>query len=87
MKKLLASLNRSGLAALTKRRRQVASLVCRGLSNRAIAEKLGLSEGTVKVHLQAIFEKLDLHSRTELTTGRSWQVRARLTLAASASGG
>jgi two-component system nitrate/nitrite response regulator NarL len=68
MKKLLAGLNRSGLAALTKRRRQVASLVCRGLSNRAIAEKLGLSEGTVKVHLHAIFEKLDLHSRTELTT-------------------
>jgi two-component system, NarL family, nitrate/nitrite response regulator NarL len=66
MKKLLTS--RLGLAALTKRRRQVASLVCRGLSNRAIAEKLGLSEGTVKVHLQAIFGKLDLHSRTELTS-------------------
>ena len=39
-----------------------------GLSNRAIAEKLGLTVVTVKVHMHAIFEKLDLHSRTELTS-------------------
>jgi two-component system nitrate/nitrite response regulator NarP len=43
-------------------------LVSKGLSNRAIAEKLGLTVGTVKVHMHAIFEKLDLHSRTELTS-------------------
>jgi DNA-binding NarL/FixJ family response regulator len=54
------------LAALTDRRRQVAKLACRGLSNREIAEKLGLTEGTVKIHLHAIYEKLDVHSRTEL---------------------
>jgi DNA-binding NarL/FixJ family response regulator len=59
---------RSLLTALTRRRRQVATLVCRGLSNRAIAEKLGVTEGTVKIHMHAIYEKLDIHSRTELTT-------------------
>jgi two-component system, NarL family, nitrate/nitrite response regulator NarL len=54
------------LAGLTDRRRQVASLVCRGLSNRAIAQKLHVAEGTVKVHLHAIYEKLNIHSRTKL---------------------
>jgi len=52
--------------ALTKRRRQVAKLACRGLSNREIAEKLGVNEGTVKVHLHAVYEKLNIHSRTKL---------------------
>jgi two-component system nitrate/nitrite response regulator NarP len=54
------------LHALTKRRRQVAKLACRGLSNREIAEKLGVNEGTVKVHLHAVYEKLNIHSRTKL---------------------
>jgi two-component system nitrate/nitrite response regulator NarP len=56
------------IAALTKRWREVVSLVRRGLSNRAIAERLGVSEGTVKVHLHAIYEKLDIHSRIELVS-------------------
>src|SRR5690349_667139 len=54
------------LAGLTNRRRQVATLVTRGLSNRDIAEKLSVTEGTVKVHLHAIYEKLNIHSRTKL---------------------
>jgi two-component system nitrate/nitrite response regulator NarP len=54
------------LRALTRRRRQVAKLACRGLSNREIAEKLGILEGTVKVHLHAVYEKLNIHSRTRL---------------------
>jgi two-component system nitrate/nitrite response regulator NarL len=61
------SSNRSRrLTRLTDRRRQVATLVCRGLSNRAIAQKLDVTEGTVKVHLHAIYEKLNIHSRTKL---------------------
>jgi two-component system nitrate/nitrite response regulator NarP len=60
------SANAEPLRALTRRRRQVAKLACRGLSNREIAEKLGLIEGTVKVHLHAIYEKLNIHSRTKL---------------------
>jgi DNA-binding CsgD family transcriptional regulator len=59
-------LNAEPLRALTRRRRQVAKLACRGLSNREIAEKLGLIEGTVKVHLHAVYEKLNIHSRTKL---------------------
>ena len=72
------SANAKPLRTLTKRRRQVATLACDGFSNRAIAEKLGVTEGTVKVHLHAIYEKLDLHSRTDLTVqfGRSQSVKA-----------
>jgi DNA-binding NarL/FixJ family response regulator len=60
------SANAEPLRALTKRRRQVAKLACRGLSNREIAEKLGVIEGTVKVHLHAVYEELNIHSRTKL---------------------
>lgn len=55
------------VAVLTHRRRQVAKLACRGFSNREIAEKLGVTVGTVKTHLHAIYEKLDVHSRDELS--------------------
>ena len=51
---------------LTDRQQQVATLVCDGLSNKMIARKLGVSEGTVKAHLHAIYEKLDVLCRTEL---------------------
>jgi DNA-binding NarL/FixJ family response regulator len=54
------------IATLTNRHRQIATLVTRGLTNRAIAQKLDLTEGTVKVHLHAIYERLDIHSRTKL---------------------
>ena len=54
------------LTVLTDRRSQVATLASQGLSNRQIAEKLGVSEGTVKIHLRAIYEKLDIHTRAEL---------------------
>jgi two-component system, NarL family, nitrate/nitrite response regulator NarL len=60
------STNADRLRALTRRRRQVAQLACRGLSNREIADKLGVIEGTVKVHLHAVYEKLKIHSRTKL---------------------
>jgi DNA-binding NarL/FixJ family response regulator len=53
---------------LTDRRRQVATLACQGFSNRQIAEELGMTVGTVKTHLHAIYEKLDIQSRTELAT-------------------
>jgi two-component system nitrate/nitrite response regulator NarL len=56
----------TGSVGLTARHRQVATLVGRGLSNREIAKKLGLAEGTVKQHVHAIHEKLKIHSRTKL---------------------
>ena len=59
--------NRSrGSVELTARHRQVATLVSRGLSNREIAEKLGVTEGTIKLHVHAICKKLNIHSRTKL---------------------
>jgi DNA-binding NarL/FixJ family response regulator len=53
-------------AALSRRQQQVANLVCDGLSNKMIAEKLGVNEGTVKSHLHAIYDKLGLQSRIAL---------------------
>ena len=50
---------------LTDRQAQVLALMVRGLSNREIAEKLGLSEGTVKIHATAIFKALGVGSRTQ----------------------
>ncbi|HEX8192397.1 MAG TPA: response regulator transcription factor [Allosphingosinicella sp.] len=54
------------LAALSARERAIASLVVRGLKNKDIAAELGIGEGTVKVHLHNIFEKLGVANRTEL---------------------
>jgi two-component system nitrate/nitrite response regulator NarP len=54
------------LAALSTRERSIASLIVRGLKNRDIAAELGIGEGTVKVHLHNIFEKLGVANRTEL---------------------
>jgi DNA-binding CsgD family transcriptional regulator len=48
---------------LTARERQVAFLVIRGLSNKRVARELGLSEGTVKIHLHNIFRKLGAKNR------------------------
>ena len=53
-------------ASLTQRERKLVTLVARGLRNRDIAAELGITEGTVKVYLHAIFEKLGVANRTEL---------------------
>jgi DNA-binding NarL/FixJ family response regulator len=50
---------------LTDRQAQVLALMVRGLSNRDIAEQLGLSEGTVKIHATAVFKTLGVSSRTQ----------------------
>jgi two-component system nitrate/nitrite response regulator NarL len=52
--------------ALTPRERQLVDLVRRGMRNRDIADELGVTEGTVKVYLHAIFDKLGVDNRTEL---------------------
>jgi two-component system, NarL family, nitrate/nitrite response regulator NarL len=51
---------------IVEREQQVITLVCGGLSTREIAEKLDVTEGTVKGHLHAIYEQLGVRSRTEL---------------------
>ena len=50
---------------LTSRQAQVLALMVRGLSNRDIAEQLDLSEGTVKIHVTAVFKALGVNSRTQ----------------------
>lgn len=51
--------------ALTPREQDVWELVAAGLSNQAIAQRLRLSENTVKYHLQHLFAKLGVKNRTE----------------------
>ena len=51
---------------LSKREREIVERVAQGLRNRQIGEQLSMSEGSVKVYLHAIFEKLEVKSRTEL---------------------
>ena len=56
---------------LTERQAEVLSLMASGKSNRDIAALLGLSEGTVKIHLTAIFKALGVTSRTQAIVAAS----------------
>jgi len=51
---------------LTPRELDIIKMVSQGLRNRAISERLSISEGTVKVHLHNIYEKLGVDGRLEL---------------------
>jgi two-component system, NarL family, nitrate/nitrite response regulator NarL len=53
-------------AALTARERQLVQLVAEGLSNKLIARELGVSDGTVKIHLYNVYRKLGVGNRTTL---------------------
>lgn len=50
---------------LTEREAEILRLVARGLANKEIARQLSISEKTVKVHLNNVFGKLGVHSRTQ----------------------
>ena len=54
------------LARLNPRERKIAALVARGMRNRDIGTELNIGEGTVKVYLHAIYQKLSIDNRTEL---------------------
>ncbi|HEY7461956.1 MAG TPA: response regulator transcription factor [Gemmatimonadota bacterium] len=56
----------SPLDLLTDREREVTALVGEGLRNKEIADRLFISERTVKTHISNIFQKLDLSDRLEL---------------------
>jgi DNA-binding NarL/FixJ family response regulator len=51
--------------ALTNRQREVLALVCQGSSNKEIANLLGLSDNTVKIHVTAILRSLEVSNRTQ----------------------
>ena len=59
--------SQSELSALTEREREVLQLLAQGLTNKEIAEKLVITTNTVKRHLKAIFEKLNVHTRSAAT--------------------
>jgi len=50
---------------LTPREAEILSLLAEGQSNKVIARNLGISDGTVKLHVKAILRKLNIHSRVE----------------------
>jgi len=52
-------------ASLTPREMEILRHLAEGQSNKVIARNLGISDGTVKLHVKAILRKLDVHSRVE----------------------
>ncbi|MCC7104791.1 MAG: response regulator transcription factor [Chloroflexi bacterium] len=55
------------VASLTRREREVLTLVAQGASNKEVADRLYLTEGTVKNHLHKILDRLHLHNRVQAT--------------------
>jgi DNA-binding NarL/FixJ family response regulator len=53
-------------ALLTRREREIAGLVNKGLKNKEVGQRLFISETTVRHHLTTIFNKLEVRSRFEL---------------------
>ena len=59
--------------AITKRELEILELIASGLSNREIAEKLFVSENTVKTHSSRLFDKLGAKRRTQaVQIGKEW---------------
>jgi DNA-binding NarL/FixJ family response regulator len=65
-KALTASFLSAKMVALTKRESQLVSLLSQGLKNKEIATTLTISEGTVKVYLSRLFQKVGVKDRFEL---------------------
>ena len=60
------ALNADKLQTLTRRQIEVARAAVSGLTNKELAQRLGVSEGTMKNHLHAIYERLQLEGRLAL---------------------
>ncbi len=73
--KLTAKSPAEGAAGLSARESDIARYVAVGMRNAEVARKLGITEGTVKVHLNNIYKKLQIRDRVELTL---YAIRNRL---------
>jgi DNA-binding CsgD family transcriptional regulator len=56
----------AALLGLSPRERAIARLICNGRSDKEIAQELDVAFSTVRTHLSRIFEKLNVHNRTQL---------------------
>lgn len=65
-KEISHALSQNKTEALTEREREIASLAAQGLRNGEIAEKLCVTENTVRTHLYAAFQKLGINRRAQL---------------------
>lgn len=65
LREALERVDMNRLYSLTEREKEVLQLVAKGLSNKEVAYTLSLSEGTVRVYVSHIFDKLKVSSRTE----------------------
>ena len=52
--------------SLTRREREIVALIAEGLTNRELADRLCISEATIRTHLTSIFLKLDVTDRLKL---------------------
>ena len=64
------------LEMLSERERQIALLIVKGLTNKAIAKELGIAEGTVKVHLRVIYQKFGVYRRAKLAVEIQSELRS-----------
>jgi DNA-binding NarL/FixJ family response regulator len=62
----LAADGQANDSSLTPRETEIAGSVAAGLQNKEIAEKLGIADGTVRIHVHNIFKKLGIQNRVEL---------------------
>ena len=58
-----AVMNEMWSQGLTRREYEIAVLAARGLANKEIARELGVSDGTIKLHLHKVYRKLGIRSR------------------------
>ena len=77
----------NGLSLLSKREMDVVRSLAEGLTNREIAERLGLSQHTIKNYLFRVYDKLGVSSRLELLFMTLTQAGAPRAMAASGSAG
>ncbi len=61
-----AILSAGGTGHISSREKEIVDSVCQGLSNKEIAQRFGLSPHTIKAHLNRVFRKLNVKSRSQL---------------------